>query len=195
MLPERSLSFIGAFYSNLYEQGITQGEYERACRIWNRYKCETLADFTRIYVQSDVLMLADIFENFRKMGLEHYQLDPAHYYTAPGFSWDALLKATDIELELISDPEMHLFLEQGIRGGFSGIIHRYAEANNPHCPNHDQSKPTSFITYLDANNLYGYSMCQPMPVKDFQWVSACNFDLQTAFNDDGKGYSMEVDLE
>ena len=98
-------------------------------------------------------LLADVFENFRNLCQEQYGLDPAHYLTSPGLSWDALLKKTGIELELFTDYEMHLFVERGMRGGISMISKRQAKANNPKVPGYDPSKPNKFIMYLEANNL------------------------------------------
>jgi hypothetical protein len=99
-----------------------------------------------------------------------YKLDPAHYYTAPGLSWDALLKHSGTTLEIIRDPDMHLMVERGIRGGVSTISHRHAKANNPYIPEtYDTEKPTSYITYLDANNLYGWAMSQYLPTGGFKW--------------------------
>ena len=111
-----------------------------------------------MYLCTDVLLLTDVFEAFR----EHYELDPTHYLTLPAFSRDALLKSTKVELEPLTDPEMHMFVESRVRGGgYSGIHHSHAEANNPYCGDscYDPSKTTSYISYLDANNLYGDAMC------------------------------------
>ena len=96
-----------------------------------------------------------MFENFRKVCQERYGLDPAHYYSAPGSSWDALLKKTAVELELLTDMDMHLMIERGMRGGISMANKRYAKANNPKVQDYDPEKQTNYITYLDANNLYG----------------------------------------
>eukprot|EP01052_Picozoa_sp_SAG31_P025168 SAG31_NODE_2192_length_6226_cov_6.328219_6_plen_118_part_00 len=94
------------------------------------------------------------------------------YYTLPGYSWDCMLKKTGVRLDLLTDYDMHLFVEKGLRGGISMISHRYAQANNPYAPNHDESEPNSYISYLDANNLYGWAMKQPLPISDFEWSAS-----------------------
>ena len=113
-------------------------------------------------MKADVALLADVFENFRNLCQEQYGLDPAHYYTSPGLSWDALLEKTGVELELFTDLEMHLFVERGIRGGMSMV-------SNPLVPDYDPSKPNSYTMYLDANNLYDWAMSKPLPKRDFKW--------------------------
>lgn len=127
--------------------------------------------------------------------MHHYQLDPAHYYTSPGFSWDALLKTTNANLELFDDYDMHLFIENGMRGGISMVSKRYSKANNKYLPDYDKNLPSKYIHYLDANNLYGLAMVQPLPTGGFEWD---NTDIQTILKhpaDDPKGYIVEVDLE
>ena len=94
--------------------------------------------------------------------MEQYGLDPAHYYTSPCLSWDALLKKTGVELELLTDLEMHLFIEKGMRGGISMASKRYAKVNNLLVDGYDPSKPKKIITYLDANNIYGWAMSKPL---------------------------------
>jgi len=122
-------------------------------------------------LRTDVLLLADVFERFRKTAIETYKLDPAHYYTAPGMSWDSMLKFTQVELQLLDDPDMYLMVESGIRGGVSMITKKHAEANNPYVDTYDPSKPSNYLMYLDANNLYGWAMSQKMPEKEFDWMT------------------------
>ena len=113
---------------------------------------ETMKDYHELYNDSDVLLLADVFENFRDICLKIYGLDPVHYYTAPGLAWDACLKMTGINLELLSDPDMLLMVEKGIRGGISIISNRYGEANNKYMKCFNKNKLATFLMYLDANN-------------------------------------------
>lgn len=120
---------------------------------------------------SDVLLLADVFENFRSLCLEYYDLDPAHFYTSPGLAWQACLKMTNVKLELLTDIDMYLFVEQGLRGGISTISNHYARANNPYLPGYNNTEPNSYITYLDANNLYGWAMSQALPTCGFRWMN------------------------
>ena len=122
-------------------------------------------------------LLADVFENFRKTCLKHYNLDPAHYYTSPGLAWDACLKETGQELQLLHDYDMLMMFEKGIRGGISHISKRYAEANNKYMENYDSDKPSTYIQYLDANNLYGWAMSQPLPTGGFKWMKNLTVDL------------------
>ena len=100
------------------------------------------------------------------MTLATYKLDPAHYFTAPGLSWDAMLKLTGVKLQLVDDPDMYLMVESGIRGGVSMITKKHAVANNPLVEDFDASKPTNYLMYLDANNLYGWAMSQKLPEKN-----------------------------
>ena len=183
-----------AFYSSLSDEGISEEDYKHAQEVWDTFDCRNIGDYHDLYLRSDVFLLTDVFENFRKTAMATYGLDPAHYYTLPGYSWDALLKSTEVSLELITDPDMYLFIEKGLRGGISMVSHRHARANNPSMENYDPSQPNSFLQYLDANNLYGWAMSQPMPTAAFQWVDYTDQILETpaAAN---HGYILEVDLE
>ena len=177
-LNESSLPPKEVFYSKLTDSHIPDYDYEHAKKVWKAYECETLGDYHDLYLATDTLLLADVFENFRKTCLKHYGLDPAHYYTSPGLSWDALLKYTNIKLELLTDCNMHLFIETGMRGGISTEMQRYAKANNPHLHDYDPDKETSCILYLDANNLYGWAMSQPLPVGNFRWMQTMPTEKQ-----------------
>ena len=186
-----------AFYSTLTDSDISDEDYEHAKKVWKAFECETLGDYHDLYLKTDVLLLADIFENFRKTCLKHYGLDPAHYYTSPGLSWDALLKLTGIKLEPFTDSNMYLFIEKGMRGGISTEMQRYAKANNPYLYDYDPDKETSYILYLDANNLYGWAMSQPLPVGNFRWIRKVPTEKQImSWQVKRKtGFILEVDLE
>ena len=186
-----------SFYSKLNDEHITEDEYSHAKTVWETFKCKTLGDYHDLYVKTDVALLADVFENFRKLCLEQYGLDPAHYFTSPGLSWDALLKKTGVELELFTDLEMHMFVERGIRGGISMVSKRYAKANNPLVSGYDESKPNSYIMYLDANNLYGWAMSKPLPKSGFKWkrVMPTEEEIMNKKENAKKGWILEVDLE
>ena len=119
-----------AFYSILNDQNISDEDYDHAQKVWNLFKLTTMGEYHDLYLKSDILLLADMFENFRKTCLEYYKLDPCHYFTSPGLSWDAMLKMTDIKLELMTDIDMFQFIEKGMRGGISYIANRYGKANN-----------------------------------------------------------------
>ena len=192
---ERQLPSIEHFYSSLRGEGVTDDDYLHACTVWKTFNCQTFKDYHNLYLKSDTLLLADVFENFRDTCFKTYDLDPAHYYTAPGLSWSALLKHTNIKLDLLQDPDMLLMVESGIRGGVSTISHRYAKANNPYLPeSYDESKPTSYIMYLDANNLYGWAMSQYLPTGGFKWFKG-HIDVMSVSDESSKGYILEVDLE
>ena len=125
-----------------------------------------MGDYHDLYLKFDILLLADVFENFRSTCLQYYKLDPCHYVTSPGLSWDAMLKMTDIKLELMTDIDMFQFIEKGTRGGISYIANRFGEANNKYMKEYNKEKPSKYIMYLDANNLYGYAMSQYLPKVD-----------------------------
>ena len=150
-----------------------------------------MGEYHDLYLKTDVLLLTDVLENFRKTCLTYYKLDPLHYLTSPGLAWDAMLKMTKIKLELITDIDMYLFIERGLRGGISYIAHRHAEANNKYMKNYDPSKVSCYIPYLDANNLYGWAMSQPLPYRNFKWVEADSVIPKKK----GIGHMNEVDLE
>ena len=113
-----------------------------------------------MYVRSDTLLLADVFENFRYTCMTNHELDPAHFVSLPGLAWQACLKKTNVELELLTDYDMLLMIEEGISGGICHAIPRYTKANNKYMRDYDKNKETSYIQYLDANNLYGAAMSE-----------------------------------
>ena len=126
-----------------------------------------------MYVQSDTLLLADVFENFRNNCIEIYELDTAHFLSAPGLAWQACLKKTEAKLELLTNKDKSLKVGKGIRGEICHAVHRYAKANNKYMENYDKNKESSYIQYLDANNLYGWAMSQKLPVDDFKYKNIC----------------------
>ena len=160
------------FYSKLSGKGITKKDYQHVRNVWNTFNMKTFKDYHELYNKTDVLLLADVFENFRDLCLKIYGLDPVHYYTAPGLAWDACLKMTNIELELLNDPDMLLIFEKGIRGGISIISNRYGEANNKYMKGFNRKKPFKYIIYLDINNLYGLAMSGKLPTHGFKWLTS-----------------------
>ncbi|GFV51050.1 uncharacterized protein TNCV_4743271 [Trichonephila clavipes] len=180
------------FYNRLNDEYITDNDYQHANHVWNAFNIKTLGEYSDLYVKTDVLILSDIFENFRSVCMKAYNLDPVWYYTAPGLSWDSMLKFTKVKIELLMDYDMYLFIEKGIRGGISQCSNRYARANNKFLPNFEPSKPQNFLLYLDANNLYGWAMSQYLPLNDFKWVDF--LDVDNIDENGGKGYILEVDL-
>ena len=203
-LSETQLPPKEEFYSRLNDEDISNEDYQHAINVWNTFGCKTIRDYHDLYLKSDVLLLADVFENFRKTCLHHYNLDPAHYYTSPGLAWDACLKTTGQHLQLLHDYDMLMMFEQGIRGGITHISKRYAEANNKYMKNYNPGKESSYIQYLDANNLYGWVMSQNLPTHGFKWMKNITVEkvdeiLEKAnhsmSNLGRKGYIFEVDLE
>ena len=189
-----------AFYSKLSGEGITEKNYKHAWNVWNTFKMKTVKDYHKLYNETDVLLLADVFENFRDLCLKIYGLDPVYYYTAPGLAWDACLKMTNINLELLSDPNMLLMFEKGIRGGISIISNRYGEANNKYMgKKFNKNKLSKYLMYLDANNLYGRAMSEKLPIHSFKWLSSG--EMEKLFNNqvvqiwEKTPCILEVDLE
>ena len=170
-----------AFYSKLSGRGIREKDYKHACNVWNTFKMKTFKDYHELYNETDVLLLADVFENFRDLCLKIYGLDPVYYYTAPGLAWNACLKITDIQLELLSDHDMFLMFEKGIRGGISIISNRYGEANNKYMGNSfNKNKPSKYLMNLDAVNLYGCGMSMKLPTHGFKWLT--NGEMEKLYN-------------
>ena len=126
--------------------------------MFKELKLKNRGDYHDLYVQSDTLSLADVLENFRNKCIEIYELDPAHFVSAPGLVWQACLKKTRVRLELLTDIDMLLLVEKGIRGGICHSTHKYAKANNKYMKNYDKDMESSDLEYLDANNLYGWAM-------------------------------------
>lgn len=150
-LSEKSLPSIEHFYSQLNEEGISQREYEFACEIWKKFQLKTLGEYSELYLKTDVLLLADVFENFRDACYATYKLDPAHYFTAPGFSFDAMLKYTGVKIELFTDVEMLIFIERGIRGGISQCSKRHVKANNKYMKaDYNPNEKSNYLMYLDG---------------------------------------------
>ena len=193
------------FFSSLTGEGISDEDYDHAKEVWKAFGMRNMGEYHDHYMGADVLLLADVFESFRKSCLKNYGLDPCHYFSSPGMAWDAMLKMTGVKLELISDVDKHNFIEKGIRGGISFIGKRHSKANNPMVSDFDEEKPTTFITYLDANNLYGWAMSKPLPTGNFEWQSKLDLlKLQILISvgvdpldyvSDTKSLILEVDLE
>ena len=175
--------------------GVSDQDYEHACEVWRDFEIKNLREYHDLYLQTDIILLANVFEAFRKVCLDNYGLDPSHFYTAPGLAWEACLKKTSIRLELLLDPDMLLMFERGIRGGISQSVHRWAQANNPYMGSeYDSSKPTRYLQYLDANNLYGWAMSQPLPTGGFLWADVHPDELSELVNQSDRGYLLEVDV-
>ena len=186
------------FYSILNDEHISDDDYKHAQTVWETFKLKTMGEYHDLHLKTDVILLADVFENFRRTCLEYYKLDPCNYFTSPGLSWDAMLKMTDIKLELMTDIDMYQFIEKGMRGGISYIANRYGKADNKYMKEYNNKTPSKYIMYLDANNLYGWAMSQYLPTGGFRWMTQKQIDkidLTKYKEDNKKGLILEVDLE
>ena len=146
---------------------ISSDDYQHAQRVWKEFRIHNLGDYHDLYLRTDVV--ANVYEAFREMCLEHYKLDLAHFYTSPGLAWKACLKRTGIKLGLLTDPDMLLMFERGIRGGITQAVCKYAAANNLYMGDKfDPNEDTTYLQYLGANNVYGWAMSQPLPTGGFR---------------------------
>ena len=215
---DKKLPEVEQFYSKLKRETITKEEHKHAQRVWEHYNCKTLLDYHNLYLKSDVLILADAFEKFRKFFLKHHEIDPCYCYSAPGLTWQCGLKYTGIELELLTDVDMLQMFEKGIRGGFSGVLGpRHVKAFNKYTSNYDKDYriidehekeeclkrlkegknindffESNYLLYLDANNLYGWAMSQKLPKSDFKWEKDSNYYKEIP---EGRGCLIECDLK
>ena len=185
---ETSLPPKDAFYSRLNMKGISDQDYEHAQQVWNTMKKKTLGCYHDTYLKTDVLLLADVFETFRNTCLKNYKLDPAHFYTAPGLAWQALLKTAadyceheerrkecevcpdEFRLELLTDIDMLLMVEKGIRSRITQALEHYVKANNEYMKDlYNPDEESIYLQYLDANNLYGWAMVEKLSTHGFKW--------------------------
>ena len=157
-----------------------------------------MGEYQDLYLKTDVILLANVFESFRSVCMNNYWIDPAHFYTALGLAWKACLKKTGIRLELLLDPDMLLMFERGKCGGITQSVHRWAKANNPYMEEYGNNEPTNYLQYLNANNLYGWAMSQPLPTGEFKWVKCDDGEPKNLVErfaaEKDHGYLLEVDI-
>ena len=199
-LEETSLPPISSFYDTLRKQTVSSEDYAHAQLVWKTMNCRTLEDYLKVYLETDVLLLADCYEMFRSMSLKHFVLDPAKFISTPHLAFNAMLKMTNIELELFQDLEMYFFVKKGIRGGIASIVLRHVDnLNFPQMKElFSPDLPRREILALDATNLYGYALSQPLPTGNYHWVEHVDkFDIASMISSTNSnfGYILEVDLD
>ena len=186
------------FYSELTLEDVSDKDYNHAQKVFEVY-CTDMGDYHDFYVQTDTFLLAGVFENLRNKCLEIYGLDPSCFLSASGLAWQACLKKAEVKLELLTDYQMLLMIEEGIRGGTCQSVHRYAKANNKYLKNYDKSIESSYLMYLDASNLYGWAMSQKLPINGFKWVNDLSIFneafIKNVNENSDEGYFLEVDVE
>ncbi|KAB0790491.1 hypothetical protein PPYR_15117 [Photinus pyralis] len=197
---ETSLPAKEKFYSKLSQTDISESEYMHAQNVWRKFNIQNLGQYSDLYLITDVLLLSDVFTNFREKCITTHKLEPAFFFTAPGYTWQCMLYYTKVKLDLLSDIDMILFMEKGIRGGITQCCTKYSKANNKYMENYDAGKPSSHILYTDMVNLYGWAQSQCIPQNSFKWLSESKIKSLTTEtlmklpDDANEGLILEVDL-
>ena len=196
---ETNIPSIKDHYSNLQLKNITKEDHNHAKNVWDTLKIKNLGEYHDLYVQLDTAQLADVFENFRTVCLKEYELDPTYFVSTPGLALEAMLKITKVKIELLTDIDMVLMVENGIRGGLTQVVKKYGVANNKYLPDYNKNKKSTYLQYLDANNLYGYAMIKKLPLNGFKWSDSNKYTSEFIKNYDeeknNKGYLLEVDIK
>ena len=196
---ETEISSIDDHYSNLNLRHISKEDHKHAQKVKNTFNIKNLGEYHDLYVQSNAAQLADTLAQFRTLCLNERRLDPAYFCTTPGLAFETCLKMTEVELELLTDMDLVLMFEKGTRGGISQAIQRYASANNKYMPNYNSKAPSTYLMYVDANNLYGYARSKKLPINNFKWCDALELFTSDFFknydSDSDTGYVLEVDID
>ena len=193
LLPARA-----EFHNSLTNSPITDAQYELAQHMWDQFECNTIRDYLELYLVLDTMLLAGLVEAYRSTTESHFKLDPLHYVSSASLSMDAMLRVTRIKLQKLPSTDMYLFVSQSIRGGLCGTATRHAQSNHDLCEDYDSTKENSHIIGWDANNLYGNSLCQPLPTGDFKWLTRqelATFNIAQIPENGKRGYFIEVDLK
>ena len=188
---ETKMPPIKAFYSSLSDSTISTKDYDHALEVYRTFGCRNMLEYCSLYCRLDTYLLAECFTTFRKIIMSDYNLDPAHFISLPQLAFDAMLKMTQVQIELLTDINQYMLVAQNIRGGVSFVNERKAlgETCAESAGNH--------LLYLDVNNLYGKAQCYPMPVSDYRWMSSGEIeeiDWKMQSDDQNTGYILEVDL-
>ena len=196
---EEGLSDKIDFYSSLNIEKISDIDYRHARKAFDKLQIKNLGEYYDLHVQSDTLLLGDVFENLRDVCIKVYGLDPVYFLSAPGLAWKACLKKIGVKLELLRDIDMLLMIEKRIRGGIFHFVYRHAKVNNKYMEGYDKNKKSSYIIYEDANSLYAYAMCQKLPVNSFEWIedlSIIGTDFIKNYDEESNvGYFIEADIK
>ena len=185
-------------YRNLTIEDIIEADYNHGKRVCKDFEIKSLGEYHNLYLRSDVLLLANVFENFCKICLEIYELDPVKFISAPRLAWQAVLKKTEVELDLLADIDRLLMVEKGIRGGICNTIHWYEKSNNKYMKDYDNNKESLYLNYWDVNNLYGWATSQKLPTFNFKWVrdtSQFYEDFIKNYDEKSKGCFLEADVQ
>ena len=198
MFSEKNLPDRCKFFSSLKDVCINEKDYWKADNIWHVFKMNKMGDYHDLYLKADVLLSANMFEKFINTCLDYYGLDPCHYFSSPGLKWDTMLKVTKINLDLILDIGIHLFIEKRMGGVIYYIAKSHSKSDNKYMKSSDSIKESKYITYLDANNLYGWGISQYLPYSGFEWLNQkeiTDFCLNSISKNSSIGYILKVDLE
>ena len=179
-------------FSSLTNRNITGKEYEHVLNVWKKFEMKSMKVYHDLHLKCDVLLLADVFEKFRNNSVKNYGC-PSHYLSAPGLSWDAMIKMTKIKLSLIPDPDMYIFFEKGTRE-ISYISYRCSKASNKYSKSYDPKQESKHI-YLDTNNLYRYAISKFLPTNGFKLIDPKELDLNKYTCNSSKECVLEADLE
>ena len=197
-LNETSLPAREDFHNSLTNSPITDEDYDMAQLMWREFDCKTIQDYLELYLVLDTMLLTGMVEAYRITTLAHFKLDPMYYVSSASMSMDAMLRVTKVKLDRLPTTDMYLFVTKSIRGGLCGTSTRYAKSNHDLCGDYNPIKENSHIIGWDANNLYGNSLCQPLPIGNFKWLTPrelANFNIAEIPENATQGYFLEVDLK
>ena len=194
-LQESSLPPRSAFKNDLSGEECAEEDYRFAQRAWQESDCQTFGDYLMVYLKLDVILLACVFERFRQKTMEQDGLEPIHFVSLPGLSFQSAFKMTGERIHLLTDLEMYTFFERGIRGGMTFVNKHLVRSENII---HNNTELTQHLAYIDQNNLYGNALSKPLPHSEFCWVedhSVFTRDFILGLDEEGEwGYTLEVDL-